>query len=210
MDRDKSQARRGRPRSASAETAVLEAAYRLIAGKGLATATIDAIARASKVSKMTIYKWWPSREALLVDAFLRHASRMLRLADEGDARLAIRRHAAAYTEALVGEFGAVQLAVVSDCIARTGSAALFGERYLAVRRGIGTAIIERGQREGTITRASAAGDLYDRIYGTLFYRYVFGLKPLSPAYARTLVDSLLTPQASPRRRVRQTVGTTRL
>lgn len=210
MKRHSPPIRRGRPRSGTAETAVLGAAYTLMARHGLGAATIDAVAGASRVSKTTIYKWWPSREALLVDAFLRHASLMLPLADGGDARAAIRRHAAAYTEALRGEFGAVQLAVISECIAKVGSARLFAERYLAVRRGTATAIIARGQREGSITHASGAADLYDRIYGTLFYRYLFGFRPLSAAYARTLVDSLLAPRvASPSRKARHTVGTTR-
>jgi len=185
--------RRGRPRSAAAEVAILDATYRLIASNGLAAVTMDAIARASGVSKMTIYKWWPSREALLVDAFLRHASLMLPLTEAGDPLAALRRHAVAYTEALKGEFGAVQLAVISECIANTGSARLFSERYLGIRRKAAMSIIERGQREGSITADIPAGDLYDRIYGTLFYRFLFQFRPLSGDHARGLVDSLLTP-----------------
>jgi AcrR family transcriptional regulator len=185
-------ARRGRPRSAAAEVAVLEAAYALIAGEGLAVATIDRVARASKVSKMTIYKWWPSREALLIDAFLRHASLMLPLGEDGDPITTLQRHAAAYAEALKGEFGRVQLAVISECIARNGSGQLFTERYLDIRRRTATAIIQRGQKDGSITSSIAAGDLYDRIYGTLFYRFLFGFRPLSADYARKLVASLLT------------------
>lgn len=200
-DRSREQpARRGRPRSAAAEVAVLETAYALIASEGLAAATIDAVARASKVSKMTIYKWWPSREALLIDAFLRHASLMLPLGEDGDPSGApptppiatLQRHAASYAEALKGEFGKVQLAVISECIAKNGSGQLFTERYLDIRRSAATAIIERGQREGSITAEVAAGDLYDRIYGTLFYRFLFGFRPLSADYARKLVASLLT------------------
>lgn len=185
-------ARRGRPRSAAAEVAVLEAAYALIAGEGLAAATIDKVARASKVSKMTIYKWWPSREALLIDAFLRHASLMLPLDEDGDPITTLQRHAAAYAEALKGEFGRVQLAVISECIAKNGSGQLFTERYLDIRRRTATAIIQRGQKDGSITSGIAAGDLYDRIYGTLFYRFLFGFRPLSADYARKLVASLLT------------------
>ncbi len=185
--------RRGRPRSAAAEVAILDATYRLIVSKGLRQVTMDAIARASGVSKMTIYKWWPSREALLIDAFLRHASLMLPLTEDGDPLATLRRHAAAYCEALKEEFGAVQLAVISECIANTGSARLFSERYLGIRRKAAVSIIERGQREGSITAAIPAGDLYDRIYGTLFYRFLFQFRPLSGDYARKLVDSLLTP-----------------
>ncbi|WP_020697190.1 TetR/AcrR family transcriptional regulator [Reyranella massiliensis] len=186
--------RRGRPRSTAAEAAILDAAYGLIVSKGLTAATMDAIARASKVSKMTVYKWWPSREALLIDAFLRHASLMLPLTEEGDPISTLQRHAAAYAEALKSEFGKVQLAVISECIAKTGSAQLFTERYLDIRRRTATAIIERGQREGSIMAGVAAGDLYDRIYGTLFYRFLFQFRPLSGDYARKLVASLLMPQ----------------
>jgi AcrR family transcriptional regulator len=191
MTNKKGSARRGRPRSAAAESAVLDKTYELIVRDGLAGATIDAIARLSKVSKVTIYKWWPSREALMVDAFLRRASRMLPWKESGNAKAAVRSHAAAYAKALIGEFGAVQLAVISDCIAQTGSTSLFTQHYLDVRRALGVRTIERGQRDGTIDARRPAADLYDQIYGTLFYRYTFGLRPFSPGYARELVDSVL-------------------
>src|SRR5436305_14298290 len=114
--------RRGRPRSVETTNAILEGAYALMATTGLAATTIDAVARHSDVSKMTIYKWWPSREALLIDAFLHHASLMLPLPVAGTPADRLRSHAGAYAKALQGEFGKVQLAVISECISNTGSA----------------------------------------------------------------------------------------
>jgi AcrR family transcriptional regulator len=171
---------------------VLEGAYLLMATKGLAATTIDAISRQAGVSKMTVYKWWPSREALLIDAFLRKAASLLPLSEEGDPVGLLRAHAAAYAEALDGEFGKVQLAVIAECIARTGSGRLFSERYLDVRRSLGVRIIRNGQRAGQIDGRRPAEELYDQIYGTLFYQSTFGLRPLSPAYVRRLVDAVLT------------------
>jgi hypothetical protein len=55
-------------------------------------------------------------------------------------------------------------------------------------------IIAAGQQDGSIGAAGAPADLYDAIYGSLFYRYVFGIKPLSPAYVRDLVDLVLRVQ----------------
>ena len=187
-------ARRGRPRSAKTTTAILESAYALMATTGLAATSIDAVARHSNVSKMTIYKWWPSREALLIDAFLNQASLMLPLSGAGNPAARVRRHAAAYAEALLGEFGRVQLAVISECISKTGSAEIFYERYLDLRRTAMIETITEGQQDGSIGASGAPGDLYDAIYGSLFYRSVFGIKPLSPAYARSLVDLVLMPQ----------------
>ena len=188
--------RRGRPRSIETTNAILESAYALMAATGLAATTIDAVARHSNVSKMTIYKWWPSREALLIDAFLHHAAQMLPLppVSAGTAVARARRHAAAYAEALQGEFGKVQLAVISECISKTGSAELFYARYLQFRRDALVEMIATGQRDGSILAEAPAEDLYDAIYGSLFYRYVFGIAPITPGYARNLVDLVLRPK----------------
>jgi AcrR family transcriptional regulator len=185
-------ARRGRPRSRETEDAILDSAYRMMATDGLASATIDAVAKHSGVSRMTIYKWWPSREALLIDAFLREAASMLPLTETGDAITRLTRHAAAYVLALNGDFGKVQLAVISECIAGTGSAKIFAERYLSVRRDMVLKIIREGQKDGSIIASEAAGDLYDRIYGTLFYQYVFGFRVLTQDHARKLVRTVLS------------------
>ncbi|MDA9425282.1 MULTISPECIES: TetR/AcrR family transcriptional regulator [Bradyrhizobium] len=188
--------RRGRPRSIETSNAILESAYALMASTGLAATTIDAVARHSSVSKMTIYKWWPSREALLIDAFLHRAAQMLPLppASSGNPAARARRHAAAYAEALQGEFGRVQLAVISECISKTGSAELFYARYLQFRRDALVEMIAAGQKDGSILAEGLPEDLYDAIYGGLFYRYVFGIAPATPAYARNLVDLVLRPK----------------
>ncbi|MBH5399345.1 TetR/AcrR family transcriptional regulator [Bradyrhizobium sp. CNPSo 4010] len=188
--------RRGRPRSIETTNAILESAYALMATTGLAATTIDAIARHSSVSKMTIYKWWPSREALLIDAFLHHAAKMLPLppASAGSPAARARRHAAAYAEALQGEFGKVQLAVISECISKTGSAELFYARYLQFRRDALVDMIAAGQKDGSIQAESPPENLYDAIYGSLFYRYIFGIAPITPGYARSLVDLVLRPK----------------
>lgn len=89
----------------------------------------------------------------------------------------------------------MQLAVISECISRTGSAELFYARYLQFRRDALVEMIATGQREGSILAEAAAEDLYDAIYGSLFYRYVFGIAPITPAYARNLVDLVLRPKS---------------
>ena len=184
-------ARRGRPRSVSAEAAILDTTYRLLASTGPHATSIDAIARESGASKMTIYKWWPRREALLTDAFLRQAAALLPLAEAGEPLAILRAHAGAYAKALAGDFGRVQLAVICECISSTGSATEFSERYLRARRERGMAIITAGQTDGSIRGTLPAGDLWDQLYGTLFYQSSFGLRAVTPAYARRLVDSVL-------------------
>ena len=138
---------------------------------------------------------------MLIDAFLHHAAQMLPLPPASSAAPAARarRHAAAYAEALQGEFGKVQLAVISECISKTGSAELFYARYLQFRRDALVEMIAAARRDGSILAEAPPEDLYDAIYGSLFYRYVFGIAPITPAYARTLVDLVLRPKMLARR-----------
>ncbi len=56
-----------RPRSARAHGQVLAAALKLFADRGIDGASMDAIAGASGVSKATIYKHWPDKNALCLE-----------------------------------------------------------------------------------------------------------------------------------------------
>jgi AcrR family transcriptional regulator len=60
--------RRGRPRSERAQQAVLSAATDLLLERGLGAVSMDAIAERAGVSKATIYRWWPTKETLALDA----------------------------------------------------------------------------------------------------------------------------------------------
>src|SRR5262245_52142180 len=61
----------GRPRSARAHDQVLDAALRLFAERGIDATSMDLIAEASGVSKATIYKHWPDKDALCLEAMSR-------------------------------------------------------------------------------------------------------------------------------------------
>ena len=60
--------RRGRPRSEASRKAILRAAGELLLEHGLQTISMDAVAERAGASKATIYRWWPSKELLALDA----------------------------------------------------------------------------------------------------------------------------------------------
>lgn len=87
----------GRPRSTRAHERVIDAAVHLIADRGIDATSMDAIADVSGVSKATIYKHWPDKEALCLEAMAHLHGRDEPLADvdTGDLRadlLAVLTH----------------------------------------------------------------------------------------------------------------------
>src|ERR1700748_1980964 len=65
-----SQKHRGRQRCQVAEAAILKATVDLLKEQSLRDVTADAIADRAGVSKATIYKWWPNKNRVALDAFL--------------------------------------------------------------------------------------------------------------------------------------------
>src|SRR5258707_7339689 len=60
----------GRPRSDAAKEAILRAAYHLLKKRGIASVSAQELARQAGVSTATLYRWWKSKEAVMLDAFL--------------------------------------------------------------------------------------------------------------------------------------------
>jgi AcrR family transcriptional regulator len=61
----------GRPRDPAVHVAILDAAEALLAEAGYARMSVEAVAARAGTSKATIYRWWPSKEALVVEALER-------------------------------------------------------------------------------------------------------------------------------------------
>jgi AcrR family transcriptional regulator len=59
---------RGRPRSERADRAILDATLRMVGEHGVAGTTIEGVAAEAGVGKTTIYRRWPNKEALIIDA----------------------------------------------------------------------------------------------------------------------------------------------
>ena len=64
----------GRPRSEATRGAILETAYQLVIARGYPAVTTADIAAAACAGKQTIYRWWPSKPALVLDALQHHGT----------------------------------------------------------------------------------------------------------------------------------------
>lgn len=176
--------------------AILGAAVRLLAVDGYGHLTTEAIAREAGVSKQTIYRWWPTKAAVVLEALNEAAATIAPEEDSGsletDLRVLLRRTVGGATDAnarmLTGLMAAAQL--------DHEFAQSFSDGFLARRREVLRAALERGRARGEVGEAVDSDFLVDLAFGTLWYRLLGGHAPLDRRFADQLADTLLALSAT--------------
>lgn len=180
---------RGRRRSLQAETAILKATLYLLERKPLRKVTADAIARRAGVSKATIYKWWPNKSLVALDAYLAGMTEQVSMPDTGSAELDFREQLksvmAFYTSPLGRLFGQFLAEGQSD----PEFLALFRERFLYARRNAARVMWQRGVDRGEIRKEVDGEIVLDLIYGPMVFRLLAGHGSVSPHESEALVDA---------------------
>lgn len=180
---------RGRPR---AQAAVLTAALELIAqSPEVRSITMEAIAEQAGISKVTLYRRWPSKAALMADALLRQLSESIPLDATKPPMVAITEHVHSLSEALEGKIGQLFRIVAAECMVEPAAMEAFRDRYIGPRRRAVTQIISRGLKDGSFTSPNRAVDCHDALYGALFYRFLFGFDMSDPAALQRLLIATL-------------------
>jgi AcrR family transcriptional regulator len=180
-----------RPRSESLRRAILDGALELLEQRGYRRLTMEGIARQAGVSKQTIYRWWPSPAAVLMEALNELASALVPDTDHGslerDLRSFIRRTVAGLKR------GAAPLVagLMAEAQFDEDFARAFREEFLARRREAMRALLERALDRGELA-ADANLDLLVEIgFGTIWYRVLGRHAPLSVRFADELTEALL-------------------
>jgi AcrR family transcriptional regulator len=187
------QKRRGRPRSEERRKAILDAAIELLLTQGLQAVSMDEVADHAGVSKATIYRWWPTKETLALDA-LYHEWDTFRpsLPDTGTLRgdlLALVRPWV--RRARTRPYARVVAALVEETHTDPEFAKLYHERFVNPRRDPARAILERAIERAEIPDDTNVELALDLLYGPLFHRLLHAHAPLSDRFVEDVVDATL-------------------
>jgi AcrR family transcriptional regulator len=178
---------RGRHRSLQAESAILKAALYLLERQPLRKVTADGIARRAGVSKATIYKWWPNKSLVALDAYLAGMSEQVPIPDTGSAEQdfteQLKSVMAFYRSPLGRLFGQFIAEGQSD----PGFLALFRERFLFARRDTARVMWRRGVDRGEIREEIDSEIVLDLIYGPMVFRLLAGHGSVSDRGSEALV-----------------------
>ena len=142
---------RGRPRSESANRAILEACRELLIEVGFARLRLEHVAARARVSKATIYRRWHSKEELAIEVLHELAAPFLAIPDSGDTRAELVAAAQACIARLTdSDFGPVVRAVLCEIAANPA----VGDRFRAVvmhdRRDEVRRVVVRGMVRGDL------------------------------------------------------------
>ncbi|AHH15134.1 putative transcriptional regulator, TetR family [Nocardia nova SH22a] len=184
----------GRRRNEATHQAILDAALNLLATSEGRPVTVDSIAAAAGVGKQTIYRWWPSKGAVLLEALLDRARRAVPTPDTGSVRTDILTIAdTTFTGAQHPSTAPALRALVREA-ARDPHLAELLRDFTETRRAVVRDVLERGIARGELPADTDTALLADLLYGLFWYRFLLGHAPLDHATAAHLVDTLLPPE----------------
>ncbi|MBF6449974.1 MULTISPECIES: TetR/AcrR family transcriptional regulator [Nocardia] len=181
----------GRPRSERSRRAVLEAARDLLTDRGLPGLSVDEIAAHAGVSKNTIYRWWPTKAAVLMDAFTDAFADRMSVPAEGDAltrlRTTVRRVATLMSDPDARRpFVALVAAAQHD----PELAAALRDRFIAGRRAEVGELLADARSTGRLPAGLDPDTAIDLIYGALYYRLLVSGETIDSGYADRILTAM--------------------
>jgi len=187
-------ARRGRGRRPAQQVRadILDAAGRLLLTEGMAAFTIERVAAIAGASKMTIYKWWPSKGALAMEGYASMVDGMLAVPDTGDIQADLTTQLLTYVHVLRDSpAGRVTAQLLGEAQTDRELADAFRRVYSGPRRAVGRAALRTAQERGQIRADADPETLIDQLWGACLYRLLMGNEPLTDDFARAVVHNVL-------------------
>jgi AcrR family transcriptional regulator len=182
-------------RSPKAHKAIIDATLELLPTVRYSNLTIEAIGAKAGVGKATVYRWWPSKGALVAEAI----ATKLQIEDpphtdnfRSDLISAVEISTANYAKPPGGVFLS---ALVADLTHDKKLLASFLDKFVLPRRRVVTLLVDRGVREGYLPADTDSELFMDMIAGAVMYRSLMKHQPIKDDLVMRMVDALIERQS---------------
>ncbi|MEU6198290.1 TetR/AcrR family transcriptional regulator C-terminal ligand-binding domain-containing protein [Streptomyces sp. NPDC047061] len=183
---------RGRRPADEVRADVLRTVGELLLGEGIADLTFERVARASGVSKTTLYKWWPSRGALALDGYFHAVEDTLAFPDTGDIRADLLAQLRAFAQVMTRTPGGRILAeLIGESQTDQDLATAYRKLYSSQRRRLAGERLHRAQELGQIRADVDVQILVDQLWGAVYHRLLIPDEPVTDDFIVGLVNNLL-------------------
>lgn len=181
--------KRGRPRSRQADQSLREAALQVFVEDGLEALSMEKVAKLAGVSKLTLYRRWPSKVELVRDV-LAHLSEQVPIADTGSLRtdlLALLHQA--YLASTASPAGHILPRLVGEIATHPALLDVYQQAIMGPRLQHLSHLIERARARGEIRREVSNEVAAAMIAGPLFYHLIL-IQPLGGPEVAQLLEHL--------------------
>jgi AcrR family transcriptional regulator len=177
-----------RKRSNSARQAILTAAFALLEEEGFEHLSIEGVAARAGVGKTTIYRWWPTKGVMAVEAFLKAVTPTIAFRQSGSARVDIVRQMKALAKLYRGHAGHLVCQMIGASQLDSAMRKAFTESFLYPRRERAYAVFQRGVAAGEF-RADVDRDVaIDALYSPIYYRLLASGAPIDEPFVDRHID----------------------
>ncbi len=186
--------RRGRGRRPADEVRadVLRAVGELLLDEGSADLTFERVAKASGVSKTTLYKWWPSKGALALDGYFHAVEPALAFPDTGDIRADLITQLRAFAQVMIETPGGRVLAeLIGQSQTDADLATAYRSLYSTERRRLAGDRLRRAQESGQVRADIDVQIVVDQLWGAVYHRLLIPDEPVTDAFLLGLIGNLL-------------------
>lgn len=185
--------RRGRPRSEAARTGILNATAELLLAEGLESVSMDEVAEHAGVSKATIYRWWPTKQSLALEALLEEwDTAPATPRDTGSLRGDLLAMIRPWVRRLRARpYGRVIAALITEAQTDPDFGKLYRARFLERRREPARVLFRRAIERAEIPADTDVEIALDLIFGPIYHRLLHGHAPLTDGFVLAAVDSAL-------------------
>ncbi len=181
----------GRPRDETARVRIREATIGLLEEVGFANLTCDAIARRAGTSKATIYRWWPNKVAVVIDAFTQTVAPAVPFHDADSLEEYVTANLRQFAKAICGRNGRLLSAIIAAAQNDPDVEEAFLAHWIRPRRIVARKSLQKLQDTGRIPPEFDIEQVLDAMYGPFHFLLMVRHNKLSVAYAEKMAIILL-------------------
>lgn len=178
-------------RNQASRRAILDAAMQLCAQVSYRKLTVEAIAASAGVSKKTIYRWWPSKGAVILEALDEMVAEVAGHPDTGDLATDVHTQLTSVIGLLTPPHSSAAVGLIAEAFYDAELAQDLRERLIRPRIESFHARLRKAQRDGQLAEDADLDVALHLIYGPIYHRLVYHLGMPDAEELRTLVAHAL-------------------
>jgi AcrR family transcriptional regulator len=188
-----------RKRGAALEDAILEAAFAEISEVGYTAFTVEGVAARARTGKASIYRRWPTKQELVMDALLQRMPTpeqcgiVLDIEDSVTTVEALYGVARAIAGVITSPAGDAMRAIKCEALADPELARMIDDRFQAPRREAMLGLLRRGVKRGEVRPGAATVLVADVLPAILSHRVIMQREPVTEKHLRDIMEQVFIP-----------------